>query len=230
MSVTLVGTCRISHVANNNDLHNIISFTQTTKEAIQFIKCISGLLVIPEKYNLSCFRTGILEQKPIDTSRFKQHFDNSNTVIVEICSTRVFKIDDYILHHLSVDDRYPGYTSSTTEYIKNNFSMYRQSDSEIESDIKEIASLVGKKQLVIVSHYNSKLNGEYLKSRNDLITLLRHICLKHDIVFIDPTIILSKYEQHTVMSEDLGHYTSFGSATLTNYINNLIHNTRVHHP
>lgn len=230
MSITLCGTCRICNVDDNNNLQNIISFTQSSKEAIQFIKFINGHIDIPLEYNMAMFRTGILEKKVITyNKRFTELFEKSNTVIVEICSKRVFTIESYYLHHLSVDERYKGHNNSIPYDIKQKYKMYRQTDEEIENDIKELISLVGDKRLIIVSHYNSKLNGEYLQSRNELIQLLEMLCLKYNITFVNPTTIFKNYEQHIVMQDDLGHFTGFGSKIVSDYINNLVRNRSTHH-
>ena len=48
------------------------------------------------------------------------------------------------------------------------------------------------KKIIIVSHYNSTKNDEYITSRNNLINLLDSICKKYHIPFINPTFVLSK--------------------------------------
>jgi hypothetical protein len=96
------------------------------------------------------------------------------------------------------------------------------SDEEIENDILEIQKMLYPKKIIIVSHYNSKQNGEYINSRNNLINLLNSICKKYDIPFINPTIILANYTQEQVISSDLGHYTDFGINEFSNYINNFL--------
>jgi len=53
---------------------------------------------------------------------------------------------------------------------------------------------------------------------------LDNICKKYDIVFINPTDILSNYTQEEVMTSDLGHYTNLGSNIISNYINNFVKN------
>jgi hypothetical protein len=78
------------------------------------------------------------------------------------------------------------------------------------------------KRIIIVSHYNSKKNNEYFNSRSNLINLLDKICNKHNIPFINPTIVLSKFSQEDVITEDLGHYTELGKIEFTNYVNNFI--------
>jgi hypothetical protein len=76
--------------------------------------------------------------------------------------------------------------------------------------------------VVIVSHYNSKLNGEFIDSRNNLVCLLDKICEKHNIPFINPRDALGQYRQEQVMSDNLGHYTEFGLCEFGKYMNNYI--------
>jgi hypothetical protein len=104
----------------------------------------------------------------------------------------------------------------------NNFIIEKQSDEEIENDILEIQKMLYPKKIIIVSHYNSKHNGEYINSRNHLINLLDNICKKYDIPFINPTIVLSNYTQEQVITSDLGHYNNIGINAFSNYINNFL--------
>lgn len=62
MSLTLFGTCRITNMQKNNNLNNLITYTHSTKEVIQFIKFLTGELCIPPPYNKFCFRTGICDK------------------------------------------------------------------------------------------------------------------------------------------------------------------------
>jgi hypothetical protein len=78
------------------------------------------------------------------------------------------------------------------------------------------------KKIIIVSHYNSKLNGEYIHSRNHLINLLDNICKKNDIPFVNPTSVLSKFTQEEVLTDDLGHYNNIGICELNKYLNNYL--------
>ena len=59
MSITLFGTCRLNKIYNHNNLNNLINYSHSTKEVIQFIKFLKGELSIPKPYNKLCFRTGI---------------------------------------------------------------------------------------------------------------------------------------------------------------------------
>ena len=223
MSITLFGTCRLNNIHNHNGLNNLINYSHSTKEVIQFINFLKGELSIPNPYNKLCFRTAICDNKFIDyNDTYNKLFINTDIFIIEICSNKKYIHNGFFLHHLCVDKRFSGYNKNTPHEILNNFIIEKQSDEEIENDILEIQKMLYPKKIIIVSHYNSKQNGEYMNARNNLIDLLDRICKKYDIPFINPTTILANYTQEQVMTSDLGHYTDFGINEFTNYINNFL--------
>ena len=223
MSVTLFGTCRLNNIYNHNNLINIINYSHSTKEVIQFIKFLKGEMNIPTPYNKLCFRTAICENKFIDyNNTYNKLFVETDIFIIEICSNKKYIHNNFYLHHLCVDKRFGDFNKNTPYEILNDFIIEKQSDEEIENDILEIQRMLYPKKIIIVSHYNSKQNGEYLNSRNNLINLLDSICKKYDIPFINPTIVLSNYSQEQVMKNDLGHFTDFGINEFSNYVNNFL--------
>jgi hypothetical protein len=223
MSITLFGTCRLDKIHNHNNLNNLINYTHSTKEIIQFIQFLNGELTIPAPYNQFCFRTGICENKCIDYSdTYNKLFVDTDIFIIEICSNKKYIHNDFYLHHLCVDKRFTSYNVNTPSEILDNFTIEKQSDEEIENDILEIKRLLYPKKMIIVSHYNSKQNDEYINTRNNLINLLDNICKKYEIPFMNPTIALSDYSQEQVMKSDLGHYTDFGINEFSNYANDFI--------
>jgi hypothetical protein len=173
-------------------------------------------------YNKVCFRTAICENKYIDyNDYYNKLFIDTDIFIIEICSNKLYIHNNYYLHHLSVDKLYGGY-NFTPDEILDQFRIEKQSDEEIENDILVIQKMLYPKKIIIVSHYNSKKNGDYLKSRDHLINLLYHICKKYDIPFVNPTTVLSNFNQEDVMNSDLGHYTEFGINQFTNFMNEFI--------
>lgn len=211
MSITLFGSCRLSHISNTNNLNNKISYTHCTKEVIQTIKYLKEEHTILKPYNKLCFRTGIVENRFIEpTFECKQLLLDSNICIIEICSNKKYIHNNHYLHHLCVDRRFMGYNYNTPAHILYNHVIEKQNDEEIETDILEIQRLLEGKQIIIVSHYNSHINGTCMQSRDYLIHLLESICKKHDIHFINPTTALSDFKQEEIMTNDLGHYTELG--------------------
>ena len=222
MKITLFGTCRLNKIENHNNLNNLINYTHSTKEVIQMIKFLKGELLIPQPYNLLCFRTGIVDRKYINYDKmYTNIFIDTSIFVIEICSNKVYCHNGYYLHHLSVDKRYNYYQICPLE-ILNNHSVTKQSNEEIENDILEIRKLLYPKQIIIVSHYNSKINGEFFNSRNNLINLLNNVCKKNNIYFINPTNVLSNFSQEEICEKDLGHYNDLGLCEFSNYVNNYI--------
>ena len=223
MSITLVGTCRLDKIYGHNNLNNLINYTHSTKEVIQFIKFLKGELSIPIPYNQLCFRTAIVNHTFLEyQNSYNELFMNTDIFVIEICSRKKYIHNGFYLHHLCVDKRFSGYNNNTPEEVMNNFVIETQSDEEIENDILEIKQLLYPKKIIIVSHYNAKQNGEYIHSRNSLINLLDSICKTHDIPFVNPTSVLFGYSQEEVMGLDLGHYTELGIIEFTDYMNSYL--------
>ena len=223
MSITLFGTCRLRKIDHHNDLHNLITYSHSTKEVIQLITFLKGELVIPFPYNQLCFRTALRKDKCIDyNDTYHTLFVDSDLFIIEICSMKKYIHNTFYLHHLCVDKRFSEHHQHTPADIAQNHTIETQTDEEIERDILEIQRLLSPKKIIIVSHYNSMLDGEYIPSRNHLIQLLDRICKKYEIPFINPTVVLSKHCQETVMTSDLGHYTEFGLEKFGEYVNQYV--------
>ena len=228
MSITLFGTCRLDKIANHNNLNNEINYTHSTKEIIQLIKFLQGERLIPEPYNILCFRTAICNNKSISfKQKYNELFMNSEICIIEICSNKKYIHNGYYLHHLPFDKKWHEFNHSNfvrvvPENILNEIVIEKQCEKEIECDIIEIRKMLYPRKIVIVSHYNSKINDEYIISRNNLINVLENICKKHDIHFINPTIVLSHLEQSEAMTSDLGHYTERGIIEFSNFMNQYI--------
>ena len=169
-----------------------------------------------------CFRTGIVNKTYIDhTDHMRQLFNASKLFIVEICSNKKYIHGGFYLHHLAIDKRFSEYNTATPADILASHTVEKQDDAEVEADILEIQRLLAPTRIVIVSHYNSKQNGQYIAPRNDLICLLERICVKHAIPFVNPTSVLA-YPQAEVMTSDLGHYTEKGISEFSKYMNNYI--------
>lgn len=224
MSITIFGTCRVNNINNNNNLNNDINYCHSTKEIIQMIKFLKGDLQLSYPYNMCCFRTGICNKKGIEFCEdFKSKFEKSEICIIEICSSKKYVHNNHYLHHLCVDKRF-GYEhiKNTPIEILNEVTVEKQTNAEIEEDILIIKELLSDKKIVVVSHYNSKVNNNYFPSRDALINTLNEITSKHNIPFINPTEKLSKFKQEEIMTRDLGHYTDFGLKQISNYINTYI--------
>ena len=221
--VTIFGTCRFGKVQYNTNLNEMISYTHTTKEVLQLISFLKEEIAIPPPYNTLCFRTAIDKSIGIHMdNHYKCKFDNTKVFFIELCSRKKYIHNNYILHHICVDKRMTIFNNNTPRHILDSYTIETQSDEEIENDILEIQKILYPRKVVIVSHYNSKLNGTYIDSRNSLVCLLDKICEKHGISFINPSEALGQYSQEQVMSDNLGHYTEFGLCEFGKYMNNYI--------
>ena len=206
---------------NHNNLNNIINYTHSTKEVIQQIKFIKGEIAIPSPYDILCFRTAMVENRNIvwDPSMLEL-FNNSKVCIVEICSMKKYIHNDFYLHnlcvHASAEPRFKIYTPS---HIFSEYKCINQTEDEIENDILEIQRMIYPKKLIIVTHYNSKINGEVIPSRDKLIKLLIDIGIKHGIDVINPTEVLKTFDQNDVMYEDLCHYREIGASEFAKFMN-----------
>lgn len=221
--VTIFGTCRFDKIHYNTNLNNLISYTHTTKEVLQFIRFLKGEINIPPPYNTLCFRTAIDKSIGINMdNHYKCKFENSQVFIIELCSKKKYIHNNYILHHICVDKRMTIFNNNTPQHILESYTMETQSDEEIENDILEIQKILYPRKVVIVSHYNSKINDEFIESRNNLVCLLDKICEKHGISFINPSEALGPYSQEQVMSDNLSDYTEFGLCEFGKYMNNYI--------
>ncbi len=223
---SLFGSCRIHNVSNNNYLNMDLTFTHNTKEVIQFIHFLKGEKEMPAPYDRLCFRTPIdlgWKHGVILTKEHKERFNSSKVLIMEICSRKKYIHNGYYLHHLAVDKRFNP-TDSTPEYIKNEYIIEKQLDKEIEEDIEEIRRLIYPRKLIIVSHYDAKLNGEFIPDRHTLINLLKDICERKNIPFINPTEVLKHLTQEQALHPDLGHYNEVAQTYMKNYIHDFAMN------
>lgn len=223
MSITLFGTCRINNVINNNNLHDMVNYTHSTKEVIQQIKFLKGEIAIPPPFDTLCFRTGITNNKGIlYNPELSAKFMDSTLCIIEICSNKKYMYNNYYLHHLCVDKRFSKWNANTPSEIMQGHTCVLQTEDEIESDILEIKKLIEPRKMILVTHYNSKMNDKYILARNNLVILLSKIALIHTIPLINPTEVLKDYKQEDVMDKDLGHYTQLGLNKFSDYLNNYI--------
>ncbi len=219
---TLLGSCRINGIATNNNLNNVVSYTHNTKEAIQLWKYLKGELVIPAPYNRLCFRIGNDENRAVQYNPAWQILtEQSRAVIVEICSRKKYEHNGFHLHHLCVDKRTPEHTKFTAQSILDEHTVSRQTDQEILDDILELRRLV-QRPLIVVTHYDAKVNGISIPERLILINLLEFIGRTFGIQVLNPSKLLSKHPQGEVLNHDLCHYTEIGQRLISTQLNSYI--------
>ena len=221
--VTTFGSCRIAGTSNNTQICDVLTYTHTTKEVLQLIRFIKGGVQFVAPYNTICFRTAILQGRPIGFNPIYKHlFDNTDVFVIEICSRKKYMHADLCLHDISVDERHPDLNRGTPQNILEEHTLEQQTDEEIRQDILEIRRSLFPKKMVVVSHYNARLQGEVLSSRDALIRLLKGVCAENAIPFLDPTELLGMFPQDIILTPDLSHYTNFGMTAFTVGLNNYV--------
>lgn len=223
--ITVFGTCRLGIIENCTNLHKLISFTHTTKETLQLIKCLNNELIIPPEIARSCFRTPFLTQacKTDLTIQQKKDFQDSAVFLIEICSKKTYMYDSYYLHRMCVRKRN---ILITPDFIMNNHSIIPQSDIEIEEDILLLQKLLHPRKLILVSHFNviSPVTNNVLPARDELIQLLRKISVTYNIPLIEPAVVLKDYKQSDIVHIDLQHYEEYGLSLMSKYLNDYLKN------
>lgn len=204
MNITLLGSCRIDLPSNN--LNNLISYVHTTKEILQFIDFLNGKLEVPDDVAKCLFRTAILKDTVIrHQPKFKQAFERSNTVLVEICCQLNYVYDGYYLHLLAANDHFE-YQKKTPKYIFEDIRQVNQTDQEIEADIKRIVAKLKGKRVFFVCHYDAIVNGAPIPRRHHLVRLLERVCKENNYGFINPKEMLTEFSQDD-MNDDFNHYS-----------------------
>ena len=221
MLVTPFGSCRVEDVAHSTHLNKLTSYTHCTKETIQLIKFIKGELKFDAPHDMYCLRKSIKNGKPLEYDpKFKELFDNTNVFVVEISSMKKYIHEDRYLTHMAVDKRlFDQDYKKTPQHIIDETRVVLQSDQEIEDDILEIQRLLGPKPMIVVSHVNVTHRGDKLGKRDHLIKLLETVCKKNSITLINPTVLMTQFEQRDLIEPDLGHHLPIAKHVLYSHIN-----------
>lgn len=217
MKITILGSCRqssINELYNITDIQEKISYPHYTKEILQVINfCKYGNLTPDE--TLYTFRTAIIENKPIyfnDT--LQNNLENSDIYIIEIASKLSYKYNNIYVHHIATEESY-------NVSIKNDINIINQTRDEIEDDIFNIKNILNK-PIIIVSHLVTRDYGE----RYILKCWLEEICLKYNILFIDPIkeLTLKNYNINDLFLEkdNLQHYNENGHKIIKEIYNEYI--------
>lgn len=221
MSITLFGSCRINNVMGNNNINNKTTYTHSTKEVLQLINFLLGQKTFEMPLNMLCFRTGIIENRPVlYEEALTSDFIKSTIVIVEICSDKTWVYDTHYLHHICVDKSLPLWNVNTPIQVLNAYKVTIQTPEEIEKDILKIKEMIEPRKIVLVTYYNTIING--CQPRNKLIFLLNSIAKKYNINIVNPSEVLKDYTQEEVMKDDYAHYTDFGKRKMLDYLEKYI--------
>jgi hypothetical protein len=213
--ITILGSCRqtpIKNYFNTSKILDELNYPHYTKEILQQIRYLKyrNLSKISTKI---CFRSGLLSKctNEIDDTKYyslSEEFKKTTFFLLEIASRISYKYNDIYLHHISEDKQY------NFPYI-NNIIKSDLTDEEIEDDIIQIRNELYPKPFIILSHFATYESGK----RYELINLLKNICNKFNIPFINQSDIIKEYGNNIILNEPvLAHYTQEGLDYVGKYI------------
>lgn len=214
--ISILGSCRqdsIKKLYRTTDLHEETSWPHYTKEILQIIKCAKGKLKLDKDDENVVFRKCILKYGNINYDKIQRLFQETDIFVLEIASRLVYEYKQYYCHHIASEKAY-----GNPEKI-NEIKIRSQSDQEIEDDLSEIKKEIGKKHIVIVTHF-ATYNGK----RRDLVNLLKSICCKLDLTIFDPSILLQENSVDNLFVKEsvLSHYTSLGHQIVSRHYKDTI--------
>lgn len=228
-NVTVFGTCRLDSLNNSNSnlLYNYndrikqeISYSYYTKEILEIIKFIKYNTLASED-TIRVFRSPMINKVGIYAENFKEIFKKTDIFIIEICSKKSYNYNNHYVH--SVLDKF------SNDEIASQIKVNIQSDEEIENDMIEIISELNNKKIIVVGHLVTYENGD----RYELSKLLKHICLKNNILFIDPVKEITEKGYNitdlVINESKILHYNEKGHSIMKQiyeeYLNRLKYNT-----
>jgi len=94
---------------------------------------------------------------------------------------KTYIYNNYYLNHLAVDKRSAIYTIHTSKEVREGYNCVKMDSDELERDILEIRRLIMPRRLILVTHYNAKLYGKCLFSRDFLINRIVDLAKKNII-------------------------------------------------
>jgi hypothetical protein len=213
MRVSIFGSYRqqplLTHYTGTS-IQEALTYPHYTKEIIQAIEFCKGM---PVHHTQHCFRTGILNKRPItNQAELQREYEESDVIVVEIASRISYEWKNLFMHHIASEEQY-GF------YDRNSIIQHILSDEEIEKDICEIKELVFPKKLLIVSHIYT-----YYSKRYELVALLDKLCLRYHIAFLSPSEYLNGEKDIYQNESILSHYTDKGHYLIGNIYKHTIQN------
>jgi len=215
MLVTIFGSCRQESIykipgLTVTGIRDNVSYTHYTKEILEVIKFCKEGHVSPEE-TLTTFRTPILNNRKLYFNNIlNKNFNNTQIFILEIASRKTYEYNGKFVHHILFDN------NEYNENYKSNIKVSVQSDEEIENDIIQIKKELNR-PMIIVGHILTYNSGD----RHNLLHLLEKMCLKHNILFINPKKEIENlgYDVKDLLESDLTHYNETGD-NIIKYIYN----------
>ena len=208
--ITILGSCRqysIKDIYNCTNIQEKLTYPHYTKEILQTIKYLKYKNLNDYEIQYT-FRTPILNKLNLNYELLKNEYDNTNFFIIEIASKLYYKYDNKYVHHIAIENNY-------NLDIKNNIEVGKLTKFEIENDILEIKEELNK-PFIIVSHLVTRNYGDRFELKN----WLEDICLRNNILFIDPIKELREknynLDELFLDEKNLAHYNNNGHNIIKN--------------
>ena len=136
--------------------------------------------------------------------------------LIEIASIKKFKWNNLSLHRICTTEQFDFYD-------RDNVILEDLTDEEIENDIVQIKNELFPKPFLIISHFSTHEEGKRYK----LTQLLKNICLKYNIPFLNQSDIIKEYGIDIVEKEEiLAHYTNEGKKIVGQILFNKINDVK----
>ena len=218
MYITILGSCRqkpLEKYFNVTCIQESLTYPHYTKEIIQTIEYCKDEKKIAINDTQNCFRTGILNKKPITNHEtLHNQFNNTDLFVIEIASRIAYKYDNLYVHHILTQKEF-GFNN------RQNIIIYNLTDEEIENDLIKIKELLHPKKILVVSHIYTYKTGK----RYELIKLLKYLCEKHSLPFLSPSDHFNTNDDLYVKNEKvLSHFSSNGTELIGNLYKEVINN------
>ncbi len=165
------------------DKLNYPHYTKQILQEIYYLKYRN----IPSEMTKYCFRNGLLghcdkEITEIESVNSKEDFDKTTFFLIEISSRTSYKWNNLYTRDIAEEEQY-GFHS------KNNIIKKEMTDEEIEDDIIQIKNELYPKPFIIFSYFETYECGR----SNESTQLLKKICEKMNIPFLDQSEILKEH-------------------------------------
>lgn len=177
-----------TNIDNKFDGPNFLGKQKSSRDHIQFIKFIKNLIKLPEDIKKDFFSAFSdkypSHQKPQDANKnlenIRKDFEKVDYYIFEISSLKYSMRNGYCV----------------SDENTNNFTKYLLSEEDLEKDLKEIISLLGKeKKIIFYNHYRLQKmkKGPAIKNREIIYRVINKVSNQFDNVFhYDPSHINGK--------------------------------------
>jgi len=210
-TITIFGSCRQDSIYKHFRVSRVrdgLTYPHYSKEILQAIKyCLDPEFA--KSVPSWVFRNQIIGKKIIKQSKLMHELEKSDFFIIEIASLLEYKFEDVYLHHELFDS--PTSKNLNKKYgipTREQIEVRQQTIEELERDMIEIASLLGKDKVIFTTHLSTRNFGK----RAELAASVLQVCEKYKFEFLNPNTLLVHYHEHEIFKvEDvLAHFTNFG--------------------